>query len=167
VIGVLAIVGGRDTEQERVNQAAVERGVASDTAAVTPVDRCVTRMLEATDSERWVRHMVFAGGARSLGARICARAFSDGVLTIDGVVQNERAFKQVACFESTLMQFERIPRRERVLRRADFGIYGRSYCAALVQRGLYAQGTPSAKIDAVAQQVLGDLVRSGQITPIR
>lgn len=167
VIGVLAIVGGRGQERERVNEAAVERGLAGDTAAVTPVDRCVTRLLEEADARPVGQAFVIAGGARSFATRICARAESDGALTQDGVPHNERAFMQSACFESALVQFERAPRRERVFRRADFEIYGRRYCAVIMHRGLDAPGTPHEKLEAVARQVVRDLVRSGQITPIR
>jgi hypothetical protein len=167
VIAVLAIIGGRSAEQARVNEAAVERGLAADTAAVTPVDRCVTRMLEEADREPWVRETVFPGGSRSIGTRICARAYADGVLTTGGVPQSELAFKQSACFEGALLQFEATPRSERGLRRGDFEIYGRRYCAVILHRGLDAPGTPRAKLDAAAQSVLRNLVRSGQITPIR
>lgn len=167
LFALLSIAGGQARERERVNEAAVERGLADSTAAVTPVDRCVARMLDEADAQPAIRELVFPGGTRSLGTRICARAASDGVLTADGKPQSERAFKQSACLESVLVQFESLPRRERGFRRADFEIYGRRYCAAILQRGLDAPGTPPERLDAVAQQVLRDLVRSGQITPIR
>jgi len=166
VIAFLIYAGQVLQEQDRVNKEAVERGVVERAEDATPVDRCVTLVLEEVDTLPYEQRALILEDGREFLTRVCAAADREGNLTTSGHVYATDEFRLAMCTEVVLAEFDEIPPAERAFTRADFAVFGRAYCEEAVEQGI-GRNTPRSEIEALQGAVLDRLLESGQIKRIR
>jgi hypothetical protein len=79
---------------------------------------------------------------------------------------NRQAYTTV-CVERVLVGFERIPLAERAFTHTDFAIFGERFCDEAFRRGWGRRIPSGSERDALADEVLHQLIESGEIKQLR
>jgi hypothetical protein len=167
---LLAIAGQQAREGSETDAAAVSLGVVSTEAAeITPVQRCVTKVLQDWNELPEAQQPPVPGGIRAYAGKFCGRASRDGVLGASGGVYPTDTFMAGICAEGVMGEFDRVPKDQRAFNRPDFRIFAKRFCAEAIDRGLI-EGARSGKnrdaLDALQDEVLSELLAEGTITRV-
>lgn len=172
-VAFVSVNGMRANQNEGTDEEAVRRGVATEDQEVSPMQRCVTKALESLESATPEQRAVLPAGLnfRSFSQRFCGDADRQGILAATGDLTHEsEEFQAAICAEGTMIGFRQIAPSEQAFSQADFRLFADTYCGAVIERNLHEE-VPSAarqkKLEAVQQEVLNELIDSGQIKRLR
>lgn len=167
LLAFMSYSGLVSSENEETDAAAVERGVADNTDDVTPVERCITKALEAYEPATPEQLAAVPPGFdfRSYATTACARAEQDGELDATGDVFGSESFRAALCEDVVMSEFRRIPQADRRFSASDFRVFAQRYCEAAVAEGLADASSAQnrARLRALEERVLNELLDSGEI----
>jgi len=140
---------------------------------LTPIGRCRAKALEELDdlieAQREAVTENAGGDVDAYAAHVCSLAESLGVLAPTGDVDMTDEFRSAACVDSVMTNFEGIPETERAFSRSDFEKFADRYCDEAIRRDLYEGarfGRKTAAIEALGDEVLSEMIESGEITEL-
>ena len=175
VFALLTLVGQNAREQDATDERAVELGVVSTGEQVSPLDRCRTKALDQLDEMTQAQRAAVAanvadGDLDAYMTRSCSLAESLGALAPSGDIRPSDEFQKAGCVDSVITNFDAIAEEERAFSRSDFEKFADRYCDEAIRRDLVTGsrfGQRNAEIEALGQEVLTEMVESGEITEIQ